>query len=83
MGYIRGWRQIKALQIFIECFLKRNFLCAKRELEIFSGFAKPYGVYTTDMFNEQYAEMVAKSKEHCLLIFLHRILAQHLLVQAV
>lgn len=55
--YIRGFRQLEALYLFVECFLKRNFMCAKRELEIFFGFAVPYAVYTTPLFNTQYKEM--------------------------
>ncbi len=43
--YIRGWRQLKAIFYFIECTLKRNLPCAKRELEIFFGFAIPYQVF--------------------------------------
>jgi len=55
--YIRGFKQIKSIFIFVECFLKRNMKCAKRELYIFSGFAKPYTVATTDLFNMQYKEL--------------------------
>jgi len=38
-------------------FSKDRFKCAMRELEIFFGFAKPYAVYTTSMFNEQYRHL--------------------------
>ncbi len=42
--YIRGWRQVEALWIFVKCLFTRNWRCARRELEIMSGFAKPYAV---------------------------------------
>jgi hypothetical protein len=42
--YIRGWRQFKAIYYFLECFFKRNIPCAKRELEIIMGYAKPYEI---------------------------------------
>ena len=35
-------------------FMKNRFKCAMRELEIFFGIAKPYGIRTTSMFNDQY-----------------------------
>jgi hypothetical protein len=40
--YIRGTRQLKAIPFFVEMVLRRNWLGARRELEIMSGFAKPY-----------------------------------------
>jgi len=43
-GYIRGRRQLKALFYFFEAILRRNILSAKRELEIISGYAKPYSL---------------------------------------
>ena len=49
--YIMGWRQLKAIFYFFECLfrldlsLKDKFSCAKRELEIISGFAKPYKLF--------------------------------------
>ena len=82
--YIRGWRQLKALFIFIEQiwlvaigrdtrgleewekehlvysgvqFMQGRLQCAKRELEIFFGFAKQYALFTTPLFNKQYSEM--------------------------
>ena len=42
--YIRGWRQVEALWIFVKCLFMRNWRCARREIEIMSGFAKPYAV---------------------------------------
>jgi hypothetical protein len=42
--YIRGTRQLKAIAFFVEMVLRRNWLGARRELEIMSGFAKPYAV---------------------------------------
>lgn len=50
--YIRGWRQVEAILIFFKCLIKGNFLCAKRELHIMTGFAKPYGVKFHPMFWE-------------------------------
>ena len=38
-------------------FMKTRLLCAKRELEIFLGLAKPYGICTTDLFNQQYRQL--------------------------
>lgn len=38
-------------------FMRDKLMCAKRELEIFFGFAKPYAIYTTSMFNEQYRRL--------------------------
>lgn len=53
--YIRGWRQLKAIPYFIECLLadhpfQSKLLCAKRELQIFFGFAKPYKVVFAPSF---------------------------------
>ena len=38
-------------------FIKQQWKCAKRELEIFLGFAKPYAIYTTKEFNQQYSDL--------------------------
>jgi len=38
-------------------FSEQKLKCAKRELEIFLGFAKPYAIYTTKEFNQQYSEL--------------------------
>lgn len=38
-------------------FMENKLQCIKRELEILSGFAKPYAVATTPLFNKQYAEL--------------------------
>jgi len=38
-------------------FSENKLKCAKRELEIFLGFAKPYAIYTTPEFNKQYSEL--------------------------
>ena len=38
-------------------FMKDRLKSIKRELEIFSGFAKPYAVYTTPLFNKHYSEL--------------------------
>ena len=48
--YIRGWRQLKAIPIFFKCLFTGNFPCAKREIEIMTGFAKPYKVLFHPMF---------------------------------
>jgi len=40
-------------------FMSDRLKCAKRELEIFLGFAKPYAIYTTPLFNEQYAKLTS------------------------
>lgn len=37
-------------------FIRTRWLCAKRELEIFLGFAKPYAIYTAPTFNESYRQ---------------------------
>ena len=42
-------------------FIYSKLQCAKRELEIFFGFAKPYAIRTTQLFNQQYAEMFGKT----------------------
>lgn len=43
--YIRGIRQLKAIPWFLRMILTRNWLGAKRELKIISGYAKPYKAY--------------------------------------
>jgi len=44
-NYIRGWRQVKAIFYFWECFFKRNIPCVRRELEIIGGYAEPYKIF--------------------------------------
>jgi len=36
-------------------YRQHRWKCAMRELEIFSGFAKPYAIFTTKEFNKQYS----------------------------
>ena len=55
--YIRGWRQLKAIWIFFECLFKGNWKCAKREIHILTGFAKPYSVRFHPLFWESCREM--------------------------
>jgi hypothetical protein len=43
--YIRGWRQLEALWLVFVAIKRRNFPMLKRELEIMSGFAKPFKVF--------------------------------------
>lgn len=50
--YIRGWRQVKAIWYFFKCLFKGNIPCARRELEIIGGSAKPYKIYFHPMFWE-------------------------------
>ena len=38
-------------------FRRTRWMCLKRELEIFLGFAKPHSIRTTETFNESYREM--------------------------
>jgi hypothetical protein len=56
--YIRGWRQLTAVYYLIRhCLLRKNWACARRELEIMSGFAKPYRVVFSSKFKESYKEL--------------------------
>lgn len=50
-------------------FMMDRLRCAQRELEIFFGFAKPYAIYTTPLFNQQYSKLFG---EGALIEFLYK-----------
>lgn len=67
-GYIRGKRQLLALYYFWECLWRfwggyTPIRCAKRELEIFLGFAKPYNIIFAPSFWESYRAMGATEED--------------------
>ena len=41
-------------------FMGNKLQCVKRELEIFFGFAKPYCIKTSPLFDQQYSEKFGK-----------------------
>lgn len=60
--YIRGLRQLEAIWILITNGLYNGIVyddwaCAKRELEIMSGFAKPYNVIFSKRFAQQWEDL--------------------------
>lgn len=61
--YIRGWRQITAIFYLFQCLFRGNWLCVKRELEIISGFAKPYEIRFAPSFWESYQKLFNLSAE--------------------
>jgi len=61
--YIRGWRQLKAIFYLFLCLFQRNLLCAKRELEIMTGFAKPYKIYFAPTFWESFRKLGATDED--------------------
>jgi len=52
---LEEWEKEHVIYSGIE-FMRDRLRCAVRELEIFFGFAKPYALFTTPLFNKQYSE---------------------------
>ena len=66
--YIRGWRQVTAIFYLFQCLFGGNWLGAKRELEIISGFAKPYKIQFAPSFWESYQQLFNLSAEEMVLV---------------